>query len=45
MFQFYDEQVKDVGGIRDIANSNELNPQLQNFEQWLAANANKIPLE
>jgi len=45
MFQFYDEQVKDVGGIRDIAKSKELNPQLQNFEQWLAANAKNIPLE
>jgi uncharacterized protein YbjT (DUF2867 family) len=45
MFQFYDEQVKDVGGIRDIAKSKELNPQLMNFEQWLAVNAKKIPLE
>jgi hypothetical protein len=45
MFQFYDEQVKDVGGMRDINRSRELNPQLQSFDQWLAANAKKIPLE
>jgi uncharacterized protein YbjT (DUF2867 family) len=44
MFQFYRECVKDVGGIRDVAKSRELNPQLQNFDQWLAANASKIPL-
>jgi len=43
MFQFYDECVKDVGGIRDIETSRELNPQLQTFDQWLAANASKIP--
>jgi len=45
MFQFYDEQVKDVGGIRDVDASRALNPKLQSFEQWLAANAKKIPLE
>jgi uncharacterized protein YbjT (DUF2867 family) len=44
MFQFYDEQAKDVGGIRDIALSKRLNPELQSFDQWLAANAKKIPL-
>jgi uncharacterized protein YbjT (DUF2867 family) len=45
MFQFYDEQVNDVGSIRDIGLSKQLNPQLQDFGQWVAANANKIPLE
>jgi uncharacterized protein YbjT (DUF2867 family) len=45
MFQFYDEQVKDVGGIRDVEASRALNPQLKSFDQWLAANAKKIPLE
>ena len=45
MFQFYDEQVKDVGGVRDVALSRELNPQLQSFDQWLAANASRMPLE
>ncbi|HEX6791415.1 MAG TPA: NmrA/HSCARG family protein [Candidatus Krumholzibacteria bacterium] len=45
MFQFYDECVKDVGRVRDVAVSRELNPQLQSFDQWLAANASRIPLE
>jgi uncharacterized protein YbjT (DUF2867 family) len=45
MFQFYDECVTDVGGIRDVNRSRELNPQLQSFDQWLAANARKLPLE
>jgi hypothetical protein len=44
MFQFYDEQVKDVGGMRDINLSRQLNPELQSFDQWLVANAKKIPL-
>lgn len=44
MFQFYDEQVKDVGGMRDINRSRQLNPQLQTFDQWLVLNAKKIPL-
>lgn len=45
MFQFYDECVKEVGGMRDVARSREFNPQLQNFEQWLSAHAKKIPVE
>jgi uncharacterized protein YbjT (DUF2867 family) len=45
MFQFYDECAKEVGEIRDIEGSRKLNPQLQSFVQWLAANASKIPLE
>jgi uncharacterized protein YbjT (DUF2867 family) len=43
MFQFYDECEKEVGGMRDVARSRELNPQLENFDRWLAANAGKIP--
>jgi uncharacterized protein YbjT (DUF2867 family) len=45
MFQFYDECVTEVGGMRDVSRSRELNPQLQSFDQWLSANAQKIPLE
>ena len=45
MFQFYDEHEKEVGGMRDINTSRELNPQLQSFDQWLVANAKRIPLE
>jgi uncharacterized protein YbjT (DUF2867 family) len=45
MFQFYNECATDVGGMRDVNRSRELNPQLQSFDQWLAANARRIPLE
>lgn len=31
--------------LRDVNGSRELNPDLQNFEQWLKENAKKIPLE
>ncbi len=45
MFQVYDEFEEKVNGLRDVAVSKKLNPQLQNFEQWLAQNAKNIPLE
>ena len=45
MFQFYDECVKEVGDMRDVARSRKLNPQLQSFETWIKANAKRIPLE
>ncbi len=45
MFQVYDEFEEKVNGLRDVAVSKKLNPQLQNFEQWLAENAKNIPLE
>ncbi len=45
MFQVYDEFEEKVNELRDVKLSKELNPQLQNFEQWLAGNAMKIPLE
>ena len=45
MFQFYRDFDKDVNGLRDLKFSKELNPELQSFEQWLAENAKKIPLE
>lgn len=45
MFQFYDEKVKEVGGMRDVERSRSFNPQLQGFEQWLTVNAKRIPLE
>jgi uncharacterized protein YbjT (DUF2867 family) len=43
MFQFYAECEREVGGMRDVRRSRELNPQLQGFDQWLAANAARIP--
>jgi uncharacterized protein YbjT (DUF2867 family) len=45
MFQFYEEHEKEVGGMRDVNKSRELNPQLQSFDEWLITNAKRIPLE
>ena len=44
MFQVYDEFAEQMNDLRDVKVSKQLNPQLQNFEQWLAQNAKKIPL-
>jgi len=45
MFQFKRDFNDDFNGIRDIGFSRELNPELQSFDQWLAANATRIPVE
>ncbi len=45
MFQFKRDFNDDYNGIRDIDFSKELNPGLKNFDQWLALNAEKIPLD
>jgi uncharacterized protein YbjT (DUF2867 family) len=44
MFQVYDEFEEKVNGLRDVKISKQLNPQLENFDQWLAKNARSIPL-
>ncbi len=44
MFQFKAEFEKDFCGARDLKVSKSLNPQLQTFEAWLAANKDRIPL-
>ncbi|HMU46480.1 MAG TPA: NmrA/HSCARG family protein [Chitinophagaceae bacterium] len=44
MFQVYDEFEKEMNELRSVEGSKALNPQLQNFEQWLAAHARQIPL-
>ncbi|HEX9188321.1 MAG TPA: NmrA/HSCARG family protein [Vicinamibacteria bacterium] len=44
MFQFYADFEGDFCGLRDVAFSRRLNPQLQTFAQWLAANKVRIPL-
>ncbi len=44
MFQFYHDFEKQVNDLRDPAFARGLNPALQNFDQWLAVNAAKIPL-
>jgi uncharacterized protein YbjT (DUF2867 family) len=43
MFQFKRDFEKDFCGARDIALSRALNPKLQTFAQWLAANKDRIP--
>jgi uncharacterized protein YbjT (DUF2867 family) len=45
MFQFYRDFEKDVNKVRDIGLSKKLNPELKPFNQWLAENANRIPLD
>jgi len=44
MFQIYDEFEEQMNELRDVKVSKQLNPQLQNFEQWLAQHARQIPL-
>ncbi len=44
MFQFYRDFEKDGLAIRDIGVSRSLNPELQTFDTWLSAHADKIPL-
>jgi uncharacterized protein YbjT (DUF2867 family) len=44
MFQFYAEFGDYFTGARDLAVARSLNPALQSFAQWAAANAARIPL-
>ena len=43
MFQFKRDFEDTFRGARDLAFSRSLNPELQSFEGWLAANADRIP--
>ena len=45
MFQFYRDFEKDVNEVRSVSKSKELNPELKDFNQWLAENGKKIPLD
>jgi len=45
MFQFKRDFEEDYCRARPLAASRALNPELQTFEAWLAANASRIPLE
>jgi len=44
MFQFNRDFERDFCAARDPALARELNPRLQTYAQWLAANARRIPL-
>jgi uncharacterized protein YbjT (DUF2867 family) len=45
MFQFKHDFEDDFRGARSIEFSRSLNPDLQTFESWLAANGSRIPLD
>jgi uncharacterized protein YbjT (DUF2867 family) len=45
MFQFYDEFESVCNDMRDVGRSRELGGTVQNFDEWLGANAKRIPLE
>jgi hypothetical protein len=44
MFQFNADFEREFCAARDLGFSRSLNPQLQTFAQWLAANKERIPL-
>ena len=44
MFQFYADFEDYFGKSRDLATARALNPALQTFDAWLAANKSRIPL-
>jgi hypothetical protein len=44
MFQVYRDFEKEVLGARSIETTRALNPQLQNFDQWLEKNKSRIPV-
>ncbi len=44
MFQFKHDFEADFCGMRDIAFSRSVNPALQTFDAWLAANADRVPI-
>jgi uncharacterized protein YbjT (DUF2867 family) len=45
MFQFYRDFNDYLRGSRSVEVSRSLNPELQSFEQWLARNGSRIPVE
>jgi hypothetical protein len=45
MFQYYHDCEKDFAGARSLDVSRSLNPALQNFDTWLAANKKLIPID
>jgi uncharacterized protein YbjT (DUF2867 family) len=45
MFQFHRDFNEEFLRRRDVTLSRRLNPQLQDFDTWLAANAGRIPIE
>ena len=44
MFQFKRDFEDEYRGPRDWAGAKSLNPELQTFEEWLAANVSRVPV-
>ena len=44
MFQFKRDFEAEYVGARDLEYARTLNPELQDFDAWLATNAGSIPL-
>lgn len=44
MFQYYKEFAKEFADARDVKLAKELNPDLMNFEMFVSANIDKIPI-
>ncbi|MEZ4960389.1 MAG: NmrA/HSCARG family protein [Saprospiraceae bacterium] len=44
MFQFYRDFDDVCNSVRDVGFSKQLNPELQDFNEWLSENASRIPL-
>lgn len=45
MFQFYQDFERDFCGARNLEASRALHPKMLNFEQWVAKNKERIPLD
>ena len=45
MFQIFQEFEKPYAAVRNIEISKSLNPDLQTFDKWLAANKGRIPID
>jgi uncharacterized protein YbjT (DUF2867 family) len=45
MFQFYRDFEDVCNRVRDVNGSRQLNPELLSFDDWLAVNAERIPLD
>ena len=45
MFQFKHDFETDFRGARSTELSRSINPELQDFDSWLAENASRIPLD
>ena len=45
MFQIYDEFEKPFSGARSLAFTKSVNPEVLSFEQWVALNKSRIPLD